>query len=202
MSIRSSLLLLLPVVGVCVATEACSSSTSAPIASGDAGSSGTSGSSGDVMHPPDAATTDGSSAGGTALTGKLGALGDVKPTVSSLWISNSGETLVYMSSAPLTCEQLKTSRWLGAATAGSQVIEIVIRGAPKVGDVAVPPGEVNFAQGGKSSSYEVNADSGNITFTKAEATGVVEGTLSASYAGGDTVSGSFHADFCAGGQGY
>jgi hypothetical protein len=136
------------------------------------------------------------------LTGKLGALGTVKPTVSSLWISNSGETLVYMSSAPLTCEQLKTSRWLGAATAGSQVIEIVVRGAAKVGDVAVPPGEVNFAQGGKSSSYEVTADSGSITFTKAEATGVVEGTLTATYAGGDSVSGSFHAEYCAGGQGY
>lgn len=163
-------------------------STGTPIA--DAGS--------DASSAPPA--TDGG-AGGTSLSGTLGTLGTVQPTVSSLMISNSGETLLYLSSAPLTCDQIKASRWLGSVTKGSQIVEIVIKGAPVVGDVAVPPGEVNYAQGGKSSSYEVGADSGKITFTKADAA-AVEGTVTATYGGGGAVHGTFHADFCAGGQGY
>ena len=149
--------------------------------------------------PRDSGATE-TDAGTTVLTGTLGSLGPVQPTVSSLWISNSGETLVYLSSAALTCDQLKTSRWLGSATAGSQVIEIVVKGAPKLSNYAVPPGEVNFAQGGKSSSYETNADSGTIVFTQADAQ-VVEGTVSAAY-GSNAIHGTFHAEFCTGGQNY
>ena len=139
---------------------------------------------------------------GTALTGMLGTLGAVQPTVSSLVISNSGETLIYLSSAPLTCEQIKVSRWLGNATKASQVVEIVVKGQPKVGEVAVPPGEVNFAEGGKSSSYETTAAGGKITFTTANVSGIVEGSVTATYSGGGSVSGTFHAEFCEGGQGY
>ena len=140
--------------------------------------------------------------GGTAFTGTLGALGKAQPTVSSLVISNSGETLIYMSSGPMSCDQIKTSRWLGSMTPGSQVIEIVVQGAPKIGVTNVPPGEVNYAPGGKSSSYEVNAAGGSITFTKYAASGVVEGSVNANYDDGSTLAGTFHAEFCAGGQGY
>ena len=105
-----------------------------------------------------------------------------------------------MSSAAITCDQLTVSRWLGSTTAGSQVVEIVIKGDPKVADYPVPPGEVNYAQGGKSSAYEVNADSGKISFTAADAK-VVEGTVMATY-GSNSVRGTFHADFCANGQNY
>jgi hypothetical protein len=153
---------------------------------------------GDAGESP-VASVDG---GATALTGTLGKLGDAKPTVSSLFISNSGETLIYLSSAALTCAQLTESRWLGSVSSGAQVVEIVISGAPALGKVAVPPAEVNYAGGGKSSSYEVLADSGSITFTKFEAKKVVEGTLSASYGGSDSIKGTFHAEFCVGGQGY
>lgn len=148
----------------------------------------------------DTGTASEAGAGTTSLSGTLGDLGAVQAIVASLWIQNSGETLIYMSTAPITCDQLKTSRWLGGTAKGSQVVEIVIKGAPKVADYPVPPSEVNYAAGGKSSSYEVNADSGKITFTKADAM-IVEGTLTATYASGN-VSGSFHAEFCAGGQGY
>ena len=144
--------------------------------------------------------TGGSGAGSTTLTGMLGTLGAVKPIVSTLWISNSGETLVYMSSATITCEQLMVSRWLGAATAGSQVVEIVIKGAPKVADYPVPPGEVNYAAGGKSSAYETVATTGKVHFTSADAQ-VLEGSVMATYAAG-SISGTFHATFCANGQGY
>jgi hypothetical protein len=80
------------------------------------------------------------------------------------------------------------------------VVEIVIKGAPKVQDYPVPPGEVNYAPGGKSSAYETGAKSGTITFTKADAT-TVEGTVTATYASGN-VSGNFHATFCDNGQNY
>ena len=183
-----------------VAAGCSSSTTSTP--------SGTSGST-SGGDPIDAGTSDGattedapSSTSGTTVTGKLGALGAAKATVSSLWISNSGETLIYLSSAAVTCDQLKTSRWLSMVTAGAQVVEIVHSGAPKVGMLAVPPAEVNYAAGGKSSSYEVGATGGSVTFTKAEANGVVEGTFTASYDSGDMLTGTFHATYCAGGQGY
>lgn len=140
--------------------------------------------------------------GGTALSGNLGALGPLQATVSSLFISNSGETLIYMSSAPITCDQLKVSRWLGGATKGSQVVEIVFRGPPTVGTIQVPPGEVNYAAGGRSSASEVLADSGSITISKAEPNVAVEGAVTAKYAGGAAIDGPFRATFCAEGQGY
>lgn len=178
------------------AAAACSSSTTTTPSTNDTDSAVAT----DTASSDDTAPAAETGAGTTALTGTLGALGAVKPTATSLWISNSGETLVYMSSAPITCDMLKTSRWLGSAPAGAQVVEIVIKGAPKLQEYPVPPGEVNYAQGGKSSSYEINADAGKIVFTKADAT-VVEGTVTATYAMG-SVSGTFHAEFCAGGQGY
>ncbi len=139
--------------------------------------------------------------GTTHLTGTLGALGAVKPTASSIVISNSGETLIYLASEPLTCRQVMVSRWLGAFSAGAQVVEIVVSGPAKVGQTS--KAEVNFAAGGKSSAYEQGASSSSVTFTKSEVDGVVEGTVSATYARPDgKVMGSFHAEFCPGGQGY
>jgi hypothetical protein len=170
------------------------SSSSSSTSSSGGSSSGSSGTSGDA---------GGSSGGATSITGTLGKLGAAQPTVSSLFISNSGETLVYMSTAPITCQLLSNSRWLGSVAANSQVVEVVIKGNPVVGNaVAVPPGEVNYAAGGKSSSYEVNAAGGSITFTAFTAKSVVEGNFSASYDDGSSIKGSFHADFCDGGQGY
>ena len=137
------------------------------------------------------------------LTGTLGALGAVGPIVSSWVISNSGETLIYLSSAQLTCATVQTSRWLGSQPAGSQVVEVVIRGTPTSGQtVNVPTSEVNYAGGGRSSSYEIRAASGRVTFTTAAASSAVQGTLQATYADGSSISGPFHAEFCANGQGY
>lgn len=137
----------------------------------------------------------------TKLSGTLGALGDTQPTVSSLMIANSGETLVYLSSAKITCATLQESRWLGGVAAGSQVVELVIKGAPTVKTYPVPPSEVNFAPTGKSSAYETTADSGEIVFTKAVEKSLVEGTIHATY-GGDEIVGTFHATYCDNGQGY
>jgi hypothetical protein len=140
--------------------------------------------------------------GATSLTGKLGTLGAIKPTASSWVISNSGETLIYMSSSALTCDQVRVSRWLGSQTAGAQVVEVVVRGVPVLGATAVPPAEINYGEGGKSSAGETSAASGTITFTKTGAASLVEGSVTGTFDNGDTINGIFHAEFCSGGQGF
>jgi hypothetical protein len=129
----------------------------------------------------------------------------VKPTVNAFWVSNSGETLIYLSSAPLTCMMMQTMGlgWLNKVAAGAQVIEIVVKGAPavKTYPVGFLQGEVNYAPGGMSSSYETTASSGSITFTMATPMGPVEGMVMATYASGN-VMGTFHAEYCANGSQY
>jgi hypothetical protein len=150
------------------------------------------------------------SAGATAseITGTLGKLGAVKPIMAGWATTNGLETLVYLSSAPLTCAQMMTkgTRWLSTLPAGSQVIEIVV-GQPSgvktytIGmSAAFGGGEVNYAEGSKSSSTEVTGSAGTITFSMANAKGVQEGTIdvTAPYA----ASGRFHAEWCEGGTEY
>jgi hypothetical protein len=151
----------------------------------------------DDAETPDTSVTD--------LTGVLGALGDVQPIVSSFVISNSGETLIYLSSATLTCDVLmkEGGRWLPTLETGTQVVEIVVKGTPKLGTVSVDHVEINYAPGGKSSSYEKNAHAGQVTFTMSKVNGPVEGTVSATYTNPKgNVEGTFHAEFCPGGQEY
>ena len=78
-----------------------------------------------------------------------------------------------------------------------------VRGTASVGttNVGFLQGEINYAEGSKSSSFEVNADSGSITFTKADAMGVHEGSITATYPMGSLM-GTFHAEWCQGGQEY
>ena len=148
----------------------------------------------------------GTTSSGTTLSGTLGVLGAVMPIVSSLVIAKGSETIVYMSTAPVACSKisgLDGSKWLGSLPAGSQVVEIVVSGAAKVGAASSP--EVNYAPGGMSSAHEKNAapGTGKVSFTKAEAMGVVEGTVSATYANPTgNISGTFRAEFCADGQEY
>lgn len=141
----------------------------------------------------------------TLFTGHLGELGELKPSVSSLVIENSGEVLVYMSTTTLTCPQLQSSRWLGGVAAGAQVVEIVVPSELATGTSQVEPGgaEVNYALGGRSSAYEKSAVSGHVTFTKSLPGSTVEGTFVAEYADpADSVKGRFLAELCDGGQGY
>ena len=137
----------------------------------------------------------------TVITGTLGELGAAGPVVSSLFITNSGETLVYLATQPLSCNGLTLSRWLGQTPPETQVVEIVIRGDATVDTFDVPPNEVNYAKGGRSSAFEVVADSGSVTFVTAKESELVEGELRVNY-GADEVAGTFHATFCDGGQGY
>ena len=140
----------------------------------------------------------------TMLSGQLGELGELEPTVSSLVIENSGEVLIYLSSAPLTCPQIMVSRWLGSVQAGAQVVELVVPTELAVDTTPVEQGgaEVNYALGGRSSAYEKSAMAGHVTFTKS-LPGTVEGTFTATFAdAADSVKGSFQAEYCKGGQGY
>jgi len=182
-----------------------------------AGSGGASGSGGRV----DAGANDGPAPiplPGNSLTGMLGTLGPAKPIVAAftihtgpLIVLQDREARIYLSSAPLTCAQISTAGWLSSAAAGSQVTEIVVSsfeqalgapiGAPGTG---IPPnavGEVNYAEGGKSSADEVKATSGLI-LTTGLADGGVHGTLDATFADGSHLTGMFNAHFCAGGQIY
>jgi hypothetical protein len=147
----------------------------------------------------------GTSGGSASITGTIGALGAVKPIVNAWVISNSGETLIYMSTAPLTCMMMQTMGvgWLSKLPAGSQVVEIVVKGTPSAKTYPVGPlqGEVNYAPGGMSSAYEKNATGGSITFTSAMANGPVEGSVMATYAMG-SIMGTFHAEFCSMGSQY
>jgi hypothetical protein len=155
------------------------------------------------MAGTDSAAGAPATSGATSLTGTLGDLGAIKPIVSSLVILNSGERLVYMNTAPITCDTLSTSRWLGSTPTDSQVIEIVVKSSVTTGTIAVGKAEVNYAKGGRSSSYEVNAASGSVTFTINDQMGVAEGTVDATYdSPAGSVKGTFHAEFCDGGQGY
>jgi hypothetical protein len=168
-----------------------------PLAS-NAGHGGNAGATGGAGHAGSAA----GAASKTTLSGTLGALGDVEATDSSLVISNGREVLIYLSSGALTCDQIKTSRWLGSVPAGTQIVEIVVPAAKTSGTVMVGQGaEVNYAEGGKSSSYEKGAKTGSVTFESFEPSGPTTGTVTATY---DTpaanVMGTFHADFCQGGQ--
>jgi hypothetical protein len=152
------------------------------------------------------------------LTGTLGTLGAAKPIVAAFTI-HTGPVIVlddraariYLSSAPLTCAQISTAGWLSSAAAGSQVTEIVVPsweralgiliGGPAPGKPYTTVGEVNYAEGGKSSTEEVKATSGLI-LTTGLAEGGVHGTLDATFADGSHLMGMFHAHFCAGGQIY
>lgn len=181
-----------------VACSSSSTTTPTTTSSSSGNSTSSSGSSGSTSGSTSGAPT-GDPTGPTTITGKLGDLGEVGKIVSSLWITNSGESLVYLSTATITCDTLTTSRWLGSTEAGSKTIEIVIKGNPAVGDKAVPPAEVNYAPGGKSSAYEKNAEDGSVSFTKADAK-TVQGTVTASYSDGTKIEGTFNATFCTGGQ--
>jgi hypothetical protein len=142
------------------------------------------------------------------ITGTLGALGAVKPIMNGWATTNGLETLIYLSTAPLTCEMMMTkgAKWLGKLPAGAQVLEIVVGTPPSaktfmIGtSAALGGGEVNYAEGSKSSSTEVTGRSGSITLTKSMAMGVQEGMIdvSAPY----MAKGTFHAEWCEGGTEY
>ena len=137
------------------------------------------------------------------VTGTLSTLGAAQPIVSSYVISNRGETLIYLTTSPITCTTLQASRWSGSTAAGSQIIEFVMQGAPTVGQtVAVPPGEVNYVPGAMSSANEMSASSGSFMFTRADHNGTVQGYVTAAFDDGTHISGTFNAEFCANGMNY
>jgi len=151
-----------------------------------------------------AAGTGGTGAsGGTNVTGSLGTT-PLNPIVTALVSANAGlgETIIYMFTSAVTCAQISTPGWLPSIAASTQVVEMVIVPATSTpGTFPVPNSEVNYANGGQLSLFETSANSGSITVTQISPSGVIEGSVSASYTGG-SISGTFHAEFCATGQAY
>jgi hypothetical protein len=167
--------------------------------SGGAGTAGSGGASAGTGG------SGGSSGGGTSnITGTLGALGAVQPIMNGWATTNGPETLIYLSTAKLTCPDMMTMgvKWLSKLPAGSQVIEIVVPGAAmvKMYPIGTLQGEVNYAEGSKSSATEVTGKAGSVTFTKAMAKGVHEGSImvTSPY----MAMGTFHAEWCQGGAEY
>jgi hypothetical protein len=122
--------------------------------------------------------------------------------------TNRPEYLIYLSTAPLTCKMMQTmgTKWLSMLPAGSQVIEIVTNASYiKEGslDIGFPTGEVNYAEGSKSSSTEVQGTTGpagGLVYTKIVPKMLYEGTVTVTAP--FTLSGSFHAEWCEGGSEY
>jgi hypothetical protein len=149
--------------------------------------------------------------------GTLGTLGPAKPIVASHAITTycgagpcikvNNEVRIYLSSAPLTCAQMMTAGWLQSATAGSQVVEIVVSGLSAgvypIGAAAGPfnVGAVSYAAGGTPSTNEVTAKSGTVLVNAVFLGGdpLQRGTVDATFADGSKLTGAFLARFCAGG---
>jgi hypothetical protein len=201
-----------------IASAGTAGSAKAGASGGAAGALGLAGASGALGQAGASAGASGLAGGGAGaagmsatngsnITGTLGSLGAVQPIMAGFALTTStGETAVYLSSAPLTCAAISNpgGRWLGSLPAGTQVIEIVVAGGASammysVGGLGGI--ELNFAPGGMSSSNEKHSTSGTVTFTKASVGGVHEGSIMASNSGG-MIMGTFHADWCTGGQEY
>lgn len=112
--------------------------------------------------------------------------------------------MIYLFSENTTCATLSMkARWRPLVPASTQITEMII-GTNMVGkpipatDTAAPgAGEFNFTYG--MSSTETRASSGTMTLTKYTPGVAVEGTVNVMYPGG-AVTGTFHADWCAGGR--
>jgi hypothetical protein len=167
----------------------------------DAGSGGIS-SSGGTGGSGGMSGAGGTGAGANNVTGTLGTA-PLMPIMSALVAANggAGETIIYLFSAPITCSQISSAGWLPSIASGTQVVELVMPSTTTTGTVAVPGGEVNYNFGGMLSFTETSATSGSIMITMNNPMGVIEGTVMATYSSG-SISGSFHAEYCANGQGY
>jgi hypothetical protein len=185
--------------GGSVASASGSGGSSAGTGGSSAGSGGSSAGAGGSSGG-----AGGSSGGTNTITGMLGALGAAKPIMNAWATTNGPETLIYLSSAPLSCPDMMTMgvKWLSKLPAGTQVIELVVPGtaSTKMYNIGPLMGEVNYAEGSKSSATEVTGKAGSLTFTKVMAKGVHEGSFMVTSP--FTAMATFHAEWCQGGTEY
>jgi hypothetical protein len=185
--------------GGSVASASGSGGSAAGTGGASAGSGGSSAGAGGSS-----AGAGGSSGGTNTITGTLGALGAAKPIMNAWATTNGPETLIYLSSAPLSCPDMMTMgvKWLSKLPAGTQVIELVVPGTASTKMYSIGPlmGEVNYAEGSKSSATEVTGKAGSLTFTKVMAKGVHEGSFMVTSP--FTAMATFHAEWCQGGTEY
>jgi hypothetical protein len=198
-----------------VAVAGCSS-TSSGGAAGAVDSGASDGASAQDAGGSDGATSDaagdaGATVGGSgSLTGTYGAA-PIKPVVAAYWVGKPGNPaesgggpFVYVFSGPVTCDDLSHgSGWVARLPPDTQVLEMII-GTTTVG-TAVPAAahaaggaaEINYALA--PSSTESRATTGSVTLSAYNAGASVDGTVTAAFPMG-SVTGTFHASYCANGN--
>jgi hypothetical protein len=108
-----------------------------------------------------------------------------------------GTTTVYLLDDSVTCTQLSSFAWLASLPSNVLVLEVSFPSTAKLGNV-VSDSVVSVAHGGMYSFNKVPAVSNTLVLSRNVMGGIVEGTLQAMFPSG-SVTGSFHADFCASG---
>jgi hypothetical protein len=157
-----------------------------------------------------------SGSGGTATAGAAGEAGGTAPLTGSFApktfdgvkagyvIGRSdefGTTTVYLLDRSVTCDEISTFAWLAGLPADVQVIEIMFPTTAMTGSATTGSVIVSYAEGGKYSFSKTIASARTLVLSRNDVGGVVEGTLDATFASG-SVSGVFHADFCADGMSF
>lgn len=106
-----------------------------------------------------------------------------------------GMTTVYLVDSVVTCDEISSFFWLASMPSQVLAIELIfpssaVPGSPLTGST------VSYAHGGMYGFQKSRADMHTLILSQNTAGGVVEGMLDAKFGAG-TVSGAFHADFCA-----
>jgi hypothetical protein len=111
-----------------------------------------------------------------------------------------GTTTAYLIDHPVTCAQISSFAWLVDLPADVQVIELMFPSSAMTGS-PVTGSLVSYAHGGMYSFSKTIASMRRLVLSRNETGGEIEGTLQATFSSG-SVSGTFHADFCATGMSF
>ena len=134
-----------------------------------------------------------------ALTGNFGStpFASVK---AAYVVGNSDEfgfTTMYLIDSSVTCSQVSRLAWLNQLPASVQVIEVMFSRSAMAGSAAIDC-LVSFAHGGMYSFTKSGSSMRVLMLSQYMQGGAVDGTLDATFPSG-SVSGAFHASYCASG---
>ena len=145
----------------------------------------------------------------TAIAGT--AHGKAFTTAASAWLIGKPDTLtdtvVYLFSEKVDCDQITTAGWDGTLADGTQMLEIKMIGSdlavyPVVATATPAPGEasVNTTLVSAGQPTEGAAKSGTVTLAAFAAGASAAGSFDLKFAGGEALSGTFAVTYCAAGR--